>query len=112
VTYCCNENLETVSSSTDYSKIAIPAANLLSRPHFGRFCVFMRMVLALLNRLGLSEIGPRTIWLWAMFMRLQWPLHGKDAMGICAMSIQFVIVSLVPGCPYFGPICTIALSIA
>ena len=71
VTYCCNENLETVSSSTNYSKIAIPAANLLSRPHLWRFCVFMRMVLALLNRLGLSEIGPRTIWLWARFMRLQ-----------------------------------------
>jgi hypothetical protein len=71
VTYCCNENLETVSSSTDYSKVAIPAADLLSRPHLNRLRFFIGMVLALLNRLGLSEIGPKTIWLWAMFMRLQ-----------------------------------------
>jgi hypothetical protein len=68
VTYCCSENLETVSPSIHYSKVAIPAADLLARPHLRRFCFFILRVFALLNRLGLNEVRPRTIWLGAMIM--------------------------------------------
>jgi hypothetical protein len=71
VQYCCHQDLETVPSSTHYSKHAVPAAYLLSRPHLRRLRFFIWMVLASLNQLGPNEIGLGNIWLGAMFMRLQ-----------------------------------------
>jgi hypothetical protein len=104
VQYCCHQDLETVPSSSHYSKRAIPAADLLYRLHLWRLLSFMRMVLALLNRLGLNEVGMRDIWLEAMTTA-----RGGCYEYLCNVDLIFAGFSSLP---YFKPLCPIALFIA